>query len=215
MRPLEVVIPSLVCLSPFEDRIKEYRKRFCSSAYFWPWSFGEMWTVVCNSQIPMDLDEFQKRCNKFGGIIRNVLGEQTDAEEQLIARLKGISVDVLTSIALNVDRKAEGNNVSGYLICYDNRLIQQNRFSTKNLEYTSLEVEEAVASRLQTKPLKEKMQAILKRLNGEMLDISGKMLEDVAMELLSQGRGYAWKLCQVGTANWVPFATTKRTIKQT
>lgn len=215
MSPLGVAIPSLSTLSPFEDRIKEYRKRFCSLAYFWPWSFGEMWAVVCNSGIAVDLVEFQNRYNKFGGILRHVLGEQTNADEQLTARLKGISVEVLTSIALNVDRKTEGNNVSGYLVCYDNRLVEENRFSTKNLEYTSLQVELEVANRLQTKPLKEKMQAILKRLDNQILDISGKMLEDVAMELLSQGRGYDWKSCQVGTAHWVPFATTKRTIKRT
>ena len=215
MRPLEVFIPSLSTLSPFEGRIKEYRKRFCTLAYFWPWSFWEMWAIVCNSDISMDLDEFQKRYNRFGGILRNVLGEQTDADEQLTARLKEISVDVLTSIALNIDRQAEGNNVSGYLVCYDNRFIEQNRFSTKNLEYTSLEVEEEVASRLQTKPLKDKMQAILKRLNSEILDISGKMLEAVAMELLSQGRAYSWKSREVGTVNWVPFATRKRNIKRT
>ena len=107
MSPLEVFIPSLSTLSPFEDRIKEYLKRFCTFAYFWPWSFGEMWAVVCNSGISMDLVEFQRRHNKFGGILRNVLGEQTDADEQLTARLEGISLEVLTSIALNVDRKTE------------------------------------------------------------------------------------------------------------
>ena len=215
MSPLEVFIPSLSTLSPFEDRIKEYLKRFCTFAYFWPWSFGEMWACVCNSGISMDLVEFQRRHNKFGGILRNVLGEQTDADEQLAACLKEISLEALTSIALHVDRKTEKNNVSGYLICYDNRLIEENRFSTKNLEYTSLQVELEVASRLQTKPLKEKMHAVLKRLDDEILDISGKMLEDVAMELLSQGRGYDWKSCQVGTAHWVSFATSKRTIQRT
>jgi hypothetical protein len=107
--------------------------------------------------------------------------------------------------------------VSGYLVCYDNRLVskEEHRFSTKNLEYTSLQVEEAVANELRTKPLKEKMQAILIRLDGEALDISGKMLESVALELLSQGSDYRWVSRQVGTTDWVSFKTTKREIKRT
>ena len=214
MPPLDVVIPTLATLSPFVDRIKEYRKRFCEFAFFWPWSLVEMWTVVCDSNISMDLDELQKRYTKFGGILRNVLGEEVRADEELTGRLKEISLEVLTSIALNVDREPKGNNVSGYLVCYDNRLVEQNRFSTKNLEYTSLKVEEEVATKLRTKPLRDKMQVVLNRLNGEALDMSGKILEDVAMELISQGRACDWVTRRVGAAEWVPFATNKRTIKR-
>jgi hypothetical protein len=195
LAPLEVYIPSLSTLSPSEDRIKEYQKRFCSFAYFWPWSYWEMWSVICDSNIGIDMDEFDKRHIKFGGILRHVLNENPKADVLLVGRVREVSVDVLTSIALNVDQLHRGNNVSGFLVCYDNRLVEQNRFSTKNLEDTSLLVEEAVASRLHIKPLREKMQVVLDRLNGEKLDISGKVLESVAMELLSKGRDYAWVSC--------------------
>jgi hypothetical protein len=218
MPPLGVVIPSLSTLSPFAGRIKEYRKRFCTYAYFWPWSFGEMWSVVCHSKISLDLDEFQARYTKFGGILRNVLGEETGADDELTSRLTRVSVDVLTSIALNVDREDAGDNVSGYIVCYDNRLVAtKDRFKTKNLEYTSLKVEEEVAKMLAIKPVEDKMIAVLGRLNGVATDVSGKMLESVAMELLSKGSVYAWDSRQVETPDWdqFPFATRQRTIKRT
>ena len=127
--------------------------------------------------------------------------------------MENISLDILTSIALHVDREERRNNVSGYLVCHDNRFVEgTTRFSTKNLEYTSVLVEEEVAKRLHTKPTKEKMSNVLKRINGEMLDLSAKNLEDVAMELLSEGTAFSWLSCEVGTANpsWRPFSMTKR-----
>ena len=215
--PLEVFLPSLATLSPFEGRIAEYSKRFMTSLYFWPWAVGEIWAIVCDSKLALDFDTFFERYKKFGGILRNVLGEDDRAEEKLAARLEDISLDSLTSIALNVDREEKGKNVSGYLVCYDNRFVEgATRFSTKNLEYTSVLVEEEVAKRLHTKPTKEKMLNVLKRLDGEMLDLSGKNLEDVAMELLSEGTAFSWLSCEVGTANpsWRPFSMTKRIIRR-
>jgi hypothetical protein len=215
--PLEVFIPSLATLSPFEGRIAEYSKRFMTPLYFWPWAVGEMWAIVCDAKLALDFDIFFERYKKFGGILRNVLGEDVRAGEKLIARLENISLDILTSIALDVDREETGNNVSGYLVCYDNRFVEgATRFSTKNLEYTSVLVEEEVAKRLHTKPTKEKMCNVLKRIDGEMLDLSGKNLEDVAMELLSEGTAFSWLSCEVGTANpsWRPFSMRKRIIRR-
>ena len=212
--PLGVSIPSLSTLSPYEKRIKEYSKRFTKKFYFWPWSFVEMWAVVLDANLSLDFDEFCQRYYKFGGILRNVLGEDMDGAAKLTSCLKEISVDILSSIALNIDREAQGNNVSGYLVCYDNRLVEgHERFSEKNLEFTSLQVEEEVAARLHVKPMKEKMQCVLARMNGEILDMSGKMLESAAMELLSEGTSYSWEACEVGAAVWESFSMTKKTKK--
>lgn len=215
-RPAEVFWPSLSTLSPYEDRIKEYGKRWCSRAYFWPWTCGEMWTMVCDStnSIQLDFDLFWERYYKFGGVLRHVLGEDEDADKKLTVRMNAISVDILTSIALNVDRKEEGHNVSGFLVCYDNRWVARtDRFETMNLEYTSQKVEEAVSAKLHQKTKKEKMDAVLRRLSGEMIDLSGKMLEDVAMELLSKGSAYSWYSVEVGTgANLRQPRITKRKI---
>ena len=112
-------------------------------------------------------------------------------------------------------REAQGHNVSGYLVCYNNGWVEGHElFSEKNLEFTSLQVEEEVAARLHVKPMKEKMQCVLARMNGEILDMSGKMLESAAMELLSEGTSYSWEACEVGAAVWESFSMTKKTKKR-
>ncbi|KAL3904351.1 MAG: hypothetical protein SGILL_010103, partial [Bacillariaceae sp.] len=108
--PLEVLIPSLATLSPFEGRIAEYSKRFMTPLYFWPWAVGEMWAIICDAELALDIDIFFERYKKFGGILRNVLGEDVRAGEKLSARLENIPLAILTSIALNVDREEIGNN---------------------------------------------------------------------------------------------------------
>ena len=123
-----------------------------------------------------------------------MLGENRDAAAKLTSRWKEISVDILSSIALNIDREQQGHNVSGYLVCYDSRGDEgDERFSKKNLEYTSVQVEEEVVARLDVKPMKVKMQGVLERMNGLIIDMSGKMLESAAMELLSEGTLYSWE----------------------
>ena len=211
--PLGVVVPSLSTLSPYEVRIKEYSKRFTTRLYLWPWSFVELWAVVRDANLSLDFDEFFQRYYKFGGILRHVLGEDRDAAAKPTSRLKEISVDILSSIALNIDREQQGHNVSGYLVCYDSRWVEgDERFSKKNLEYTSLQVEEEVAARLHVKPMKVKMQGVLERMNGLIIDMSGKMLESAAMELLSEGTLYSWESRKVGSADsaWQPFSMTKK-----
>jgi hypothetical protein len=196
--PLGVVVPSLSTLSPAEKRIHEYSKNFMSTLYFWPWTIGEMWTVICDAQLSISVDVLMDRYHHFGGILRNVLGEDPRAKDKLEERLQSIPVDILTSLALNIDRKEVGSNVSGYLLCYDNRLVEgDGRFSTKNLEFTSPCVEEAVANQLRTKSMNAKMEIVLQRLNRRTLDLSGKMLEAVAMNLLSRGSEFSWSSTEV------------------
>ena len=216
--PLFLFLPSLSTLSPFIDRIKEYRKNYCSELYFWPWSFGEMWCVVRDAAIPIEFDDFWDRYYKFGGILRHVLGEVRSADQQLTECLQQISIEILSSVALNVDRQLGGHNVSSFLVCYDSRWVTgHDRFSVKYLEYTSTRVEEEVEARLRCRSVTEKMDGVLKRIEGEMIDISGKKLEAVAMELLSLGTELSWSICEVGTRNasWKEFAMTKRKITRT
>lgn len=108
LSPLEMLMPCLSTLSPFETRIHEYAKRLCSFAYFWPWSFSEMWTLICDSKHEIDFDEFRKRYVKFGGILRHVLGEDPRADDLLEARLMEVDFNVLSSLPLNIDNQPKG-----------------------------------------------------------------------------------------------------------
>ena len=128
-------------------------------------------------------DEFIERYELFGGIIQNVLGEDNDARFKLKSCLKGIDFEILTSIALNVDEgNLDRNRVSGYLVCYNHRWDEGNDdFSMKNLEYTSLAVEGAVVDKLCVLSTNKQMKAVLCRLDRELVDLSGKMLENAVV----------------------------------
>ena len=217
--PLEVFIPSLSTLSPCERRIKEYSKSNMKRLYFWPWSFSEMWAVVLHSELSLDLDDFTERYKSFGGIIRNVLGQDGNAREKLDDRLtNGIDFNILTAKALNVDRlDSSGTTVSGFLVCYNHRWNEGSiDFSKKNLEYTSMEVEDAVLNQLWQRKPKENVNGVLRRLHGEIIDLSGKMLKSAAMQLLSCGTTYKWQACAVGEDSWVKLTgVVKRKITRT
>ena len=178
-----------------------------------------MWAVVCHSKVSINFDEFVSRYKLFGGIIRNILGEDDDAEEKLVSRLQHISLRILSSIALDVDEdNNDGSTVSGYLVCYDHKWDKgetRDDFSTKTLEYTSLAVEDAVMNKLRVLSTVEKMQGVLHRLDRELIDLSGKMLENAAMELLSRGTAHEWQSCEVGGSSWVQFKITKKSIRRT
>ncbi len=213
--PLEVFLPSLSTLSPYIQRIKEYEKRLCETVYFWPWSSGELRAVIRDANLPIDDATFSDRYHKFGGILRHVLGEDKRAEGKLQERLKEISIDILTSPTLNVDRDTSRNNVGGFLICYDNRSIKgKDRFAKKNLEYSSAYVVEAVQAKIRTLPVKETMANLLDQLAERKIDISGKNLERAAVELLSQGSRFKWQRKEVGVneGGWKDFLVSKRTI---
>ena len=214
--PLGVFTPSLATLSPYERRIKEYSKELTSCLYFWPWSVSEMWAVVNHSKLEIDIDNFVERHKWFGGIIRNVLGKDDRAKQKLEDRLAKINFSTLTAKVLNVDREdSSGSTVSGFLVCYNHRWEGNYDFSKKNLEYTSVKVEDAVLTKLQLLRAEEYVDRVLNRLDGEIIDVSGKMLENAAMELLSCGAKYEWKSCAVGEESWVTFSVQQKTIRRT
>ena len=156
--PLTVPIPSLSTLSPVIQRVNEYQKTGCHTAYFWPWSSGELWAVIQDSNLSMDHQTFSHRHHKFGGILRHVLGQDEKAEDKLEARLNDVSVEVLSSATsrnIDWDTSTTGSNISGFLICYDNRSIEgKDRFATKNLKYTSAYVVEQVQDKIESLPRK-------------------------------------------------------------
>jgi hypothetical protein len=100
-----------------------------------------------------------------------------------------VPLEVLQSKAINIDRVQQGGNVSGYILCYNNQ-HEESRFTERALEYTSVFVESKVQQILDAIPLKEKAQTVLKRLNNEAVDLSGKSLEAVGTHFLSRGFYY-------------------------
>ena len=169
--PLGVFLPSLSTLKPYIERIKEYEKRLCTTLYFWPWSSGELRALIQDSDPPIMSEEtFCDRFHKFGGVLRHVLGEDRQAERKLTERLNKIDINTLISISLNIDRDDRDNNVSGFLVCYDNRSSEgERRFEERNLEYTSAHVVENVRYKIRLLSVKEVLQNVLHRLSGEIL----------------------------------------------
>jgi hypothetical protein len=176
--PLDVELPSLSTLSPYIARTNEYGKDDCKTVYFWPWSSGELRGLIEDSKLQIDEDTFSDRYYKFGGVLRHVLGQDENAEHKLTDRLNFVNFDILNSAALNMDRDSTGNNVSGFLICYDNRSIADvDRFAKRNLEYTSAYVEEKVQIEIESHAVRDIMQNVLNQLSKQMVDIAGKNLE--------------------------------------
>ena len=210
-------LPSLATLSPYNGRIAEYKKVNYTELYFWPWSYSAMNAMAQHSKSKITPDEIWRRYLKFGGIVRHVLAEDAaKASRELAARLANISLSVLQSKALNIDRTETGNNVSGYILCYNNKQEDESRFTTPVLEFTSQEVEDKVQEMLNNRPFVEKAKTVLARLNKEVVDLSGKNLEAVATELLSKGTygtGYQWQSKEVGgEGRWSTFILTKRDV---
>lgn len=72
-------------------------------------------------------------------------GEDREGEGDLVGRLKGIDMDILSSTTLSIDRDIRDHNVSGFLICYYNQSCRgQERFAERNLAFTSPYVDEEV-----------------------------------------------------------------------
>eukprot|EP00980_Cylindrotheca_fusiformis_P021612 scaffold8462_cov107-Cylindrotheca_fusiformis.AAC.2 len=141
--PLFLGLPSLSTLSPYTKRIKEYKKKDDYQAlYFWPWSMSEMFSVAQDSNMKIDIEEILRRHSLFGGIVRHVLSsDQYKARGELDDRLKTeVKLETLQSMALNIDRVSQGYNVSGYIVCYNDK-EDLNRFDKRILEYTSAYVE--------------------------------------------------------------------------
>jgi len=206
-------MPSFATLSPHRIRIAEYRKTDYTELYFWPWSFSAMAAVANDSG--QNLNDLSERYRKFGGIVRHVLAEDVNMpNNELEERLSTIDEDILWHKALNIDRQESGRNVSGYILCYNNENEGNDRFTKKVLEFTSSLVESKVEAILNVKPTRDKAQIVLKRLNDEAVDLSGKNLEAVVTELLSQGTSYNWESGKLGDENWSTFKATVRKVER-
>ena len=208
-------LPSLATLSPCSIRIAEYKKTNYTELYFWPWSFSAMNAMAQDSE--RNTEDLFERYLKFGGVVRHVLAKDvTKATSELTERLANVSVHVLQSKALNIDRKDSGDNISGYILCYNNKQEDGSRFTRKVLEFTSAEVESRVQQIVDDLPLKDKATTVLARLNDQVVDLSGQNLEAIGTELLSKGTHgteYKWQSKVVGgQGNWSTFNTTKRDV---
>lgn len=167
-------------------------------------------------------DALVQRYEKFGGILRHIVAnpqQLKDAKRDLEARLSRLNLSVLQAKAANIDRDDSGENVSGFILCYDGKQVaidamaamdedeQEDGFGTRVLRYTSMYVESKVEAILDTKSLQEKMEAVRNRLNGSIEDLSGKNLEAVATEFL-RTKEVGWTVKKAGagsSANWAPF----------
>ncbi|CAB9507671.1 crinkler (CRN) family protein [Seminavis robusta] len=207
--------PSLATLSPCVKRIAEYRKspRY-KELYFWPWSFSEMNAVAQDSNLGLPEDDVLNRHRYFGGVVRHVLGPDFDkVRRELEGRLANISFRALLNKYHDIDRDATGNYVSGYILCYDGFQRGRDVFDEKVLEYTSAVVKTKVDDLINSHSLKDKLEIVLKRLNDEIVDLSGKNLEAVGTDLLSRGSNIKWLSKRVGAnGSWSSFRTTKREV---
>ena len=213
LAPKEVGLPSLATLSPYEKRILEYRKFGTKRLYFWPWSFTKMCAIVEHSGRNLDItpDDLYDRYLLYGGIVRHVAAPrlmQTQIKKNLDARLENLDLSILQKKAANVDHDDTGNNVSGFILCYDGKHVALERKSQEGmgiffkhcvLRYTSTFVEQRVEEH------------VLDRLNDRVIDLSGKNLEAVTTEFLSKAI-VKWQIKRAGVGGWSDFTTKKRTV---
>eukprot|EP00980_Cylindrotheca_fusiformis_P026535 scaffold16369_cov73-Cylindrotheca_fusiformis.AAC.1 len=94
-------------------------------------------------------------------------------------------------MALNIGRVSQGYNVSGHIVCYNDK-EDLNRFDERIQEYTGAYVESEVEKLIDAKEPTEQALVVLARLNDEFADLSGKNLEGAVAYLLSQGSHYKW-----------------------
>ena len=223
LAPTMVGLPSLSTLSPYEKRISEYRKFGTVLLYFWPWSFTEMCAMVEHSGLDITPDDLYDRYLLYGRIVRHIVAPpvmQQQIKEDLVARLQNLDLSKLQKKGANVDRDAMGNNVSGFILCYDGKRVALERksqegkgifFNDRVLRYTSAFVEQRVEEVLDRKPMEEKMMVVLDRLNDRIIDLSGKNLEAVTTEFLSKAI-VKWQIKRAGVGGWSDFTTKKRTV---
>ena len=225
LAPKTVGLPSLATLSPYRKRISEYLKFGTALLYFWPWSFTEMCAMVEHSGLGLDItpDDLYDRYLLYGGIVRHVVAPtlmQKQIKKDLVAHLENLDLSILQKKGANVDRDATGNNVSGFILCYDGKRVALERKSQEGkgiffdddvLRYTSAFVEQRVEEVLDRKPMEEKMMVVLDQLNGRGIDLSGKNLEAVTTEFLSKAI-VKWQIKRAGVGGWSDFTTKKRTV---
>ena len=215
LAPKKVGLPSLATLSPYEKWISEYSKFGTMLLYFWPWLFTEMCAVVEHSGLSLDItpDDLYDRYLVYGGIVRHIVAPtlmQKQIKKDLIAHLENLDLSILQKKGADVDRDATGNNVSGFILCYDGKRVALERksqegkgifFDDSVLRYTSVFVEQRVEEVLDRKPMEEKMMVVLDRLNDRVIDLSGKNLEAVTTEFLSKAV-VKWQIKRAGVGGW-------------
>jgi hypothetical protein len=172
-------------------------------------------------------EELFERYQKFGGILRYIVAGKLKFStyvEELEDRVMGLNLTILRSKALNIDREATGNNVSGFILCYDGKqdaIFARSQgqgsvgFDKKVLKFTSAYVESKADEVLVREPLKEKMEIVLQRLNDDItMDLSGKNLEAAATEFL-RDTVVKWEVKKAGRhVGWATYNpnNTKRTV---
>ena len=170
LAPTVVGLPSLATLSPYGKQISEYRKFGTMLLYFWPWSFTEMCAMVEHSGLGLNItpDELYDRYLLYGGIVRRIVAPpvmQQQIKEDLIAHLENLDLSILQKKGANIDRDATGNNVSGFILCYDGKRVTLERksqegkgifFDDRVLQYTSAFVEQRVEEYSTASPWKKR-----------------------------------------------------------
>ena len=71
-------------------------------------------------------DDLYDRYLLYGGIVRHIVATpvmQKRIKKNLDARLENLDLSILQKKAANVDRDATGNNVSGFILCYDGKRV--------------------------------------------------------------------------------------------
>ena len=176
--PMDLFIPSLATLSPYNKRIAEYKKAYNhTKLYFWPWTLSAMAAVANDSQLQLTNIDLLERYEKFGGIIRHVLARDiTEPSSELSAKLDNVSASVLRKVALNID--LDWDESDGYILCYNNKQEDEFRFTKKVLEFTSPYVRSKVQPIIDTEH-KGKVKIVLDLLNGQVHKEKAKIVWDL------------------------------------
>ena len=84
--------------------------------------------MVEHSGLGLDItpDDLSDRYLLYGGIVRHVVAPtlmQKQIKKDLVAHLENLDLSILQKKGANVDRDATGNNVSGFILCYDGKRV--------------------------------------------------------------------------------------------
>ena len=221
--PEPVQLSSLTTLSPFEERIHEYRKNRFTKLLFPVWCLEHLLFVAnADPNILLDMEEVHKGFARLGGIIRHVFAYRTnDYEDEQTRTINNADLTILhaTTTGIDSDPKAPGNNFSGYLLSYCNIDTRgPNRFMSADLDFTSDYVRGQIRERMQDYSIQERIQVVVDHLNGRRTDRGGLHLQETVSYLLSQGSSVAWKFKHVPDHNtvrnerWFSLVTQKRAL---
>jgi hypothetical protein len=80
MLPAATLIRSLATLSPYEDRVSEYKKTRCTELVFPCLGLSELLVVaLVDPAIQLSVEKEDQSFVQFGGIVRHVLGLDTSS----------------------------------------------------------------------------------------------------------------------------------------